>query len=244
MKLAIIGGSGTLELFECLGGQQMTTPYGAPSARPERIRIGDRELWYLARHGRPHRIPPHRINYRANIHALKTLGVGGAIAINAVGGIDPALKPGKLVIADQLIDYTWGREHTFSDGGSSALRYVDFTHPFEGRVRAALLEAARAAGLGLVDKGCYAAVQGPRLETASEIRRLARDGCTIVGMTGMPEAGLAREAGLDYATICVVANPAAGVAGGALSEQEIYRNLEGSMEGVMRLLEATVPRIS
>lgn len=244
MKLAIIGGTGTLELFESLGGQQMTTPFGAPSTRPERIRIGGRELWFLARHGRPHRLPPHRINYRANIHVLKTLGVEGVIAINAAGGIDPDLKPGDLVLPDGLIDYTWGRDHSFSDGGATILQHVDFTQPFHGAVRVAVLEAVRDGDLALVDGGCYAATQGPRLETAAEIRRLARDGCTIVGMTGMPEAGLAREAGLDYTALCVVTNPAAGLTDESISLPEIHRILASAMVRVRRLLEAVVVRIA
>lgn len=244
MKLAIIGGTGTLELFESLGGQQMTTPFGAPSTRPERIRIGGRELWFLARHGRPHRLPPHRINYRANIHVLKKLGVEGVIAINAAGGIDPELKPGDLVLPDGLIDYTWGRDHSFSDGGATILQHVDFTRPFDGAVRVAVLEAARDGDLALVDGGCYAATQGPRLETAAEIRRLARDGCTIVGMTGMPEAGLAREAGLDYTALCVVTNPAAGLTDEPISLPEIHRILASAMVRVRSLLEAVVVRIA
>ena len=244
MKLGIIGGTGALGLFESEEERARTTPFGPPSARPERIRIGDRELWFLARHGKPHHIPPHRVNYRANLHALKSLGTEGIIAVNAVGGIDPDLQPGDLVITDQLIDYTWGRVHTFRDGGSAPLKHVEFARPFAGRVREALIAGAEATGVGVITTGCYGATQGPRLETAAEIRRLAADGCTVVGMTGMPEAALARELGLDYAGLCVVANPAAGLSTDSISVAEIHRVLEEAMVRIRSVIECTVPRLT
>ncbi len=234
-ELAIIGGTGALDLFESSEERGMDTPWGVPSAPAVRVGFGRAEAWFLARHGRPHRIPPHRINYRANIDGLKRLGVKRVIAINAVGGIDAALEPGSLVVPDQLIDYTWGRSHTFGDDEESPLLHVEFAHPFADRLRAGLLDAGRSAGIGLKDGGCMAVTQGPRLETAAEIARLARDGCSVVGMTGMPEAVLAREAGLDYASLCVVANPAAGLEREPISLEEIERVLATAMLDVRRL---------
>jgi len=238
IELGVIGGTGALRLFEAERSSAVTTPFGAPSARPCQIRIGDRPAWFLARHGDPHRIPPHKVNYRANIHALRALGVTRVIALNAVGGIDPALPSGALVVPDQIIDYTFGRAHTFSDGGSAPLRHIDFTEPFSTRLRAGLLKAASQAGVEAVDGGCHAVTQGPRLETAAEVRRLKRDGCSVVGMTAMPEAALAREAGLEYAGLCVVANGAAGVQQGPITEADIHAVLEPAMERVSRLLSA------
>ncbi len=240
MKLAIIGGSGADSLFSSSPGPALTTPFGPPSSRPERPEIGGHAVWYLARHGRPPVIPPHRVNYRANLMALKTLGATMVIAVNAVGGIDPALRAGCLVLPDQLIDYTWGRAHSFSDGGSTALKHVEFSRPFEGSVRRALIAGAASAGVALVDGGCYGATQGPRLETAAEIARLARDGCTMVGMTAMPEAALARELGLDYAVLAVVANPAAGLEQKPISLAQIHAVLAESMGRIRLVIESTV----
>lgn len=240
--LGIIGGTGALELFSALGSVQMTTPFGAPSARPEKIALAGREAWFIARHGRPHKIPPHRVNYRANLWALRELGVTRVVAVNAVGGIDPALQAGDLVVPDQVIDYTWGREHTFSDGPSAPLKHVEFAAPFASRTRDALLAAARRLEVGVRDGGVYGATQGPRLETAAEIRRMARDGCHLVGMTGMPEAALARELGLDYACICIVSNAAAGLSDEPISEEDIHHALESAMGTVTRVLETlTIP---
>lgn len=232
----MIGGTGALDLFEAGPERPLSSGFGEASAPVARISLAGRDAWFLARHGRPHHIPPHRINYRANIDGLKQLGVEGIIAINAVGGVDPALPPGSLVIPDQLIDYTWGRAHSFSDDTDSPLQHVEFAHPFEGRLRKALLAAAEAAEISVVTSGCVGVAQGPRLETAAEVRRLRKDGCTMVGMTSMPEAGLAREAGLDYASVCVVANAAAGVDDAPISVEEIERVLAATMSGVVRLL--------
>ena len=232
----MIGGTGALDLFEVKDERTMTSRFGEASAPAARVSLAGRDVWFLARHGRPHRIPPHRINYRANIDGLKQLGVDGIIAINAVGGIDPALPPGSLVVPDQLIDYTWGRAHSFSDDAASPLLHVEFAHPFEGRLRKALLVAAGVAELGVVGSGCLAVTQGPRLETAAEVRRLQKDGCTVVGMTSMPEVALAREVGLDYASLCVVANAAAGVGDAPISLGEIERVLASAMGSAVRLL--------
>ena len=236
-ELAIIGGTGALDLFAISEERAMKTPWGEPSAPVARVSLDHTEAWFLARHGRPHRIPPHRINYRANIDCLKRLGVKQVLAVNAVGGIDPSLAPGRLVIPDQLVDYTWGRAHTFSDDSDSPLLHVEFANPFEGRLRAAMLEAASLSGVAAQDGGCMAVTQGPRLETAAEINRLVRDGCSLVGMTGMPEAALAREAGLDYASLCVVANAAAGLEQEPITLEEIKRVLASAMTDVRRLLD-------
>lgn len=238
MSLGVIGGTGALNLFDVREEREVETPYGKPSARLARVGLGTGQSWFLARHGRPHRIPPHRINYRANIDALYRLGVRRVIAINAVGAISPEHAAGALVVPDQMIDYSWGRVHTFSDDDITPLRHVEFAEPFAGPTRRALLDAAAGAELDCADGGCMAVTQGPRLETAAEIARLARDGATLVGMTGMPEAALAREAGMDYASLCVVANPAAGLDDEPISEETIHEVLAGAMGRVRALLHA------
>lgn len=243
MKLAVIGGTGALELFPMLRKTALTTPFGAPSDRPRQVALGDSEIWFLARHGDPHRIPPHKINYRANIHALRILGVDSVLAINAVGGLVPGFPAGSMIAPNQIIDYTWGRAHTFSDGGSAPLKHIDFTHPYDGPLRGRLLDAARLAGQEVVDGGCHAVTQGPRLETAAEVARLASDGCDVVGMTAMPEAALAREAGLDYASLCVVANAGAGLEEGPITEDDIHHVLQAAMRKVKAVIEALVGRV-
>jgi len=239
-ELGIIGGTGAVELLEVLDQRELETPFGSPSSALARVVLGGREAWFLARHGRPHRIAPHRVNYRANIEAFRTLGIRELIAINAVGGIDPRLEPGALVVPDQLMDYTWGRESTFGDDQERPLVHIEFGQPFSARLRQRLLAAGLALGLELHDGGCCAVTQGPRLETEAEVQRLARDGASLVGMTSLPEAALAREAGIDYASLCVVANPAAGVAGEAISMEAIEAVLKEAMGSVRRVLEATV----
>jgi len=211
--LAIIGGTGVAELegLEVLREHRLQTPFGEPSRAIQEGRLGEATLFFLQRHGSPGAIPPHRINYRANLWALKHLGIGGIVAINAVGGITEAMRPGRLVIPHQVIDYTWGREHSFDDGRDSELMHIDFTEPYERGLRLALLDAADRAGIPYEAAGVHGVTQGPRLETAAEIKRMARDGCDVVGMTGMPEASLARELDLPYASICMVVNPAAGL---------------------------------
>jgi 5'-methylthioinosine phosphorylase len=212
-NVAVIGGTGLNQFPELqrVAEHAISTPYGEIS---HAIIEGDMEqhrLFFLARHGQPHHLPPHLINYRANLWALKSLGISQIVAINAVGGIDPEMKPGLLVIPDQIIDYTWGREHTYADGSSESLMHIDFTEPYTVKLRLALVDAAADCGIPCRPEGIYAAMQGPRLESAAEVRRLHRDGCDIVGMTGMPEAALARELDLDYASICMVVNAAAGL---------------------------------
>ena len=211
--LAIIGGTGLDELdgLEVLREHALETPYGAPSRPVQEGRLNDTTLFFLHRHGSPAAIPPHLINYRANLWALRELGVERVIAINTVGGISGAMRPGLLMIPDQVIDYTWGREHTFDDGSAGHLQHIDFTEPYDRRLRQGLINAANAAKIPHEPCGVHGVVQGPRLETAAEVQRMARDGCDVVGMTGMPEASLARELGLPLASICMVVNPAAGL---------------------------------
>jgi len=210
--LGVIGGSGlcslgALALEETL---EVSTPYGAPSAPLLRGHLGGLRLLFLPRHGPDHAIAPHRINYRANLWALREAGVREVVAVSTVGGIAPGMAAGSLVLPDQIIDYTWGRESSFFDGISAPLQHVDFTRPFSAALGLRLRKAAAAAGVALLEGGVYGATQGPRLETAAEIRRMARDGADLVGMTGMPEAVLARELGLEYAMLAAVVNPAAG----------------------------------
>ncbi|MFU8896364.1 MAG: S-methyl-5'-thioinosine phosphorylase [Gammaproteobacteria bacterium] len=238
--LGIIGGTGlaSLDGLERVQRRSVTTPWGAPSAPLLHGRFGQQEIVFLARHGLEHTIAPHAVNYRANIQALHDAGARRVIAINAVGGIGDGFPPGALVIPDQLVDYTWGRAHTFFDGPERAVQHIDFSTPYSAGLRALLLAAAGRAGLELVDGGVYAATQGPRLETAAEIDRLARDGCDIVGMTGMPEAALAREIGLEYACCAVVVNRAAGR--GTDIHGELERWVAQGMAAARRLLHAVL----
>lgn len=212
-SLAIIGGTGIDELegLVVVREHTMATPFGSPSRPVQEGRLGDAPVFFLQRHGGTARIPPHRINYRANLWALHSLGVAGVVAINSVGGISAAMRPGRLLIPDQIIDYTWGREHTFDEGGDRELLHIDFTEPYDRGLRSELLAAAQDARIEHEPCGVHGITQGPRLETAAEVRRMARDGCDVVGMTGMPEAALARELTIPYASICMVVNAAAGL---------------------------------
>jgi 5'-deoxy-5'-methylthioadenosine phosphorylase len=238
-RLGIIGGTGLTSLagLDIVRREVVNTPYGEPSGPLIHGQYCEREVVFLARHGSRSHIPPHRVNYRANVWAFRQIGVRQVVAVNAVGGIRQGLAPGVLVVPDQVIDYTWGREHTFFEDGLATVVHVDLTDPYCAALRGTLLEAARGAGVPVTDGGTYGATQGPRLETAAEIRRLQRDGCDIVGMTGMPEAGLAREADICYACCAVVANLAAGLGPGPISLAEIELNLKSGMERVRRLLE-------
>lgn len=210
--LAIIGGSSLVKLpdLEVTHRQVVRTPYGDPSSPLLFGCISQQNIVFMARHGYGNSIAPHEINYRANIWALQSVGAKSVIAIASVGGIRPDLSPGTLVVPDDLIDYTWGRKHTFFEGADRSLVHVDFTRPYDVDLRDSLLAAVRGTGLRFTSQATYACVQGPRLETAAEILKLERDGADIVGMTGMPEAILARELGLPYAHLCTVINWAAG----------------------------------
>jgi 5'-methylthioinosine phosphorylase len=225
-----------LEGLEVLQAHSISTPYGQPSRAIQEGRIGDATVFFLQRHGSPSTIPPHKINYRANLWALKSLGVDGVIAINAVGGITEAMRPGLLLIPDQVVDYTWGREHTFDEGLEGPLLHIDFTEPYERGLRVALLAAADAARIPHAASGVHGVTQGPRLETAAEVQRMARDGCDVVGMTGMPEAALARELELPYVSICMVVNLAAGLGDLPLTTEMMHEILDGEAGVVRKLL--------
>jgi purine nucleoside phosphorylase len=202
------------------------------------------QVFFLPRHGTRHEFPPHAVNYRANIDAFRQLGVAGIIAVNAVGGISGPNQPGTLTIPDQLIDYTWGRAHTFSLDAGDELQHVEFARPFEGELRRGLIRAAADAGLDVLDGGCIGVAQGPRLETAAEVRRLQNDGCDMVGMTTMPEAALAREAGLEYASLCINANWAAGLDNTPVTMEAIDATLREAMVRVRKLLGTFFEEIS
>lgn len=244
-RIGIIGGTGLTEMpeLEVLATQIPETPLGLPSSPLVFAKLNGVDVVFLARHGHPHKVPPHKVNYRANVWALKQAGVDGIVAINAVGGINNAMPAGTLCIPDQIIDYTYGREHTFFDGEHSELQHLDFTHPYTQSWREKLIAAANELDLPIATGGVYGAVQGPRLETAAEIKRMANDGCDLVGMTGMPEASLARELDLAYACISLVVNPAAGCSDELITMQQIMQVLDAGMEDIKRLLAATLSRL-
>lgn len=241
-RTAIIGGSG-LDQLEGLVVEQRemtTTPYGEPSAPLSYGRLGNRHLIFLARHGDQHQLPPHRINYRANIWTLHQAAVDQIIAVAAVGGISAIMTPRRIVIPDQLIDYTWGRANTFFDGPPAKVEHIDFTEPYCEPLRQRLIRAAADTGIDVAAHGVLGVTQGPRLESAAEIARMAGDGCDLVGMTALPEASLARELGLKYATCALVVNWAAGKTGAPISIAEIKRQLRDGMAQVRRLLVAAL----
>lgn len=243
--MAIIGGSGLHQTraFEWTNEHDCHTDYGQPSAPIQQGKFKEKKLLFLPRHGRAHQIPPHKVNYRANIAALNACGASGIIAVNAVGGISAQMAPGTLLVPDQLIDYTWGREHTFYDNFTETPVHIDFTWPFSSRMRATIIDAAAQIKQPIITRGCYACTQGPRLESAAEIQKLLRDGNDVVGMTAMPEAALAAELGLDYASLCLVVNWGAGIESDALGMEEINRQLEQGMHKVIDLLIQVVQSV-
>ncbi len=238
-KLAIIGGSGftRMESLEITRREVVSTPYGEPSSPLIHGIFEGIEIVFLPRHGAGHTIPPHKVNYRANIWALKHINVDYVVGMATVGGIRDDMTPGAIAIPDQIIDYTWGRGHTFFELDLAQVTHIDFTEPYCSELRDALINAADSAGLDIIKNGTYGATQGPRLETAMEIKRLQNDGCDIVGMTGMPEAALARELGLCYAHCSVVANRAAGKGDGPITMDEIETNMRNGMASVYALLQ-------
>ena len=244
-ELAIIGGTGltNLKTLQITHREVMHTPYGEPSGPLTHGRLNGKQVVFLARHGYGHTIPPHKVNYRANLWVLKQIGVTRVIAVAAVGGIRSDMTPGRLAFPDQLIDYTWSRGHTFFENDLSHVTHIDFTHPYCDELRQVLIRAARTARLDAAEGGTYGATQGPRLETAAEINRLERDGCHMVGMTGMPETALARELGLCYATCAVVANWAAGRGGDTIEMEDIERYLKIGMDKVRTLLHTVLELI-
>ncbi|MHB8565299.1 MAG: S-methyl-5'-thioinosine phosphorylase [Acidiferrobacteraceae bacterium] len=246
MQLAIIGGSGLTRLknLEVTDHKVMRTPHGEPSAPMTYGQLGGHTVIFLPRHGPGHTIAPHRVNYQANLWALRECGVSHVVAVAAVGAISPELAPGGLALPDQIIDYTYGRAHTYFGTPQTPVTHIDFTHPYCAALRQFLADAAAQARLAIVDHGTYGATQGPRFETAAEIRRMEQDGATMVGMTGMPEASLARELGLCYATLAVVANPAAGKTEGVISLRDIEHHLERGMDKVRALLAHLIPLVA
>jgi 5'-methylthioinosine phosphorylase len=250
IELAVIGGTGLYRLAALQDEQSSDadTLYGRPSA-PVRVGLlSGRRVAFLARHGEGHSVPPHQVNYRANLRRLQDLGAKRVLAINAVGGITPRFGPRVVAVPDQLIDYTWGRISTICEEPDTPVLHVDFGDPYDDALRQAVLAAGRKAAVALVDGGCYGATQGPRLETRAEIARMRRDGCELVGMTGMPEAGLAREMGLEYACLAISANWAAGcgAAPGApaaeITLDEVLANVEAATATLPRLLAALLER--
>ena len=242
--LAVIGGSGLTQLanLDVSHREVLRTPYGEPSGAVTFGQICGRPVAFLARHGYGHTIPPHEVNYRANIWALSKCGAKAIVSVASVGSIRADLKPGDVVIPHQIIDYTWGRKSTSHEGQDSPVVHIDFTEPYDRSLRELLITAAGIAGVAVSDSGVYAATQGPRLETAAEIDRLERDGADLVGMTGMPEAALARELGVPYAAINLVANYAAGRADSehGISFDMIEAVLQESMGRVRTLIEKLV----
>jgi 5'-methylthioadenosine phosphorylase len=239
--LAIIGGSGLTQLasLEAMHRTAVRTPYGEPSGPLTFGTIRGRAVVFLARHGYGHTIPPHEVNYRANIWALREEGVRQIVSVASVGGVRADLGPGTLLVPSQIIDYTWGRRSTYFEGGDVPVTHIDFTHPYSDPLRQRILVAARAVGESVLDGGVYAATQGPRLETAAEVDRIERDGADVIGMTGMPEAALARELGVEYAAIAVVVNHAAGrgESKGGISIDRIEAMLQVTIGRARRIIE-------
>ncbi|MDF1781077.1 MAG: S-methyl-5'-thioinosine phosphorylase [Alcanivoracaceae bacterium] len=240
--LAFIGGTGLtrIDALTIVERLEITTEWGAPSAPVVVGELKGEKVLFLARHGDPHVLLPHQVNYRANIAALKQAGATEIVAVNAVGGISADAISGAIVVPDQIIDYTHGRDTTFFDKKDGPVTHVDFSWPFDAGLRARLLAALASVEAPAVSGGCYAATQGPRLETAAEIVRLERDGGTIVGMTGMPEAVLAREIGLPYAMLSLVVNPAAGKVDREITMEEIEAVIHSGMAKVADALIAFV----
>jgi 5'-methylthioadenosine phosphorylase len=239
--IAIIGGSGLAQLgnLKGTGRRELRTPYGEPSAPLTFGEIGGHAAVFLARHGDGHTVAPHEVNYRANIWALKEAGATEIVSVATVGGIAAHAAPGALLVPHQIIDYTWGRKSTLFEGPGVPVKHIDFTEPYSAPVRERLLRAARECGEPVHDGGVYAVTQGPRLESAAEIERLARDGADMVGMTAMPEAALARELDLPYGSLAVVANYAAGRGDSrrAVPLEAIAPLLDEAMVRVRRILE-------
>ncbi|MEW5008899.1 methylthioadenosine phosphorylase [Cycloclasticus sp. 46_83_sub15_T18] len=238
-RLGIIGGTGLSKMVNLseVHKRVIKTPYGEPSSALTFGKLNGEEIVFMARHGYGHTIPPHKINYRANIWALKEAAVTDIIAVAAVGGINRSMAPGSVVLPDQLIDYTWGRQATYFEEDLEKVTHIDFTYPYTEALRQHIVQAIRQTGGPIFDKATYACTQGPRLETAAEIIKLERDGCDLVGMTGMPEAALARELKLNYACCAIVVNWAAGLDGEEICMQQIEAFAEQGMTTFQRVLD-------
>ena len=236
-EVALIGGTGLnrLDGMETVAEHALDTPWGSSSHPVLEGDFRGHKLFFLARHGIPHLIAPHRINYRANLWALRELGVRCVVGVNAVGGILDTMAPGRITLPDQIIDYTYDRAHTYYDDGQ-ALEHIDFTEPYSATLRSELLAAAENLHIDCAPTGTYGVTQGPRLETAAEIQRMRREGCDVVGMTGMPEAALAAELGLEYASICLVVNPAAGLSDVPITLEAMQQILDREIAVIGNLL--------
>jgi 5'-methylthioadenosine phosphorylase len=245
LKIGVIGGSGLYEIkgLKVKQRKKITTPFGRPSADYIISHIKNTEVVFLPRHGTRHNIPPHKINYRANIWGLKKLGIKKIISVSAVGGINKGLKPGNIVVLEQVIDMTKHRKSTFYDGKSGVV-HIDFTYPYCPEMHRLILKAGRRIGVSLKQGGTYVAVEGPRLETAAEIRAFDKLGCDVVGMTGMPETSLARELEICYSGVSVVANYAAGMSKKKLTATEVMEAMGASTEKIKRLLKETFSLLS
>jgi 5'-methylthioadenosine phosphorylase len=218
--LAVIGGSGFYSLLEDAREVLVDTPYGEPSDTVLVGRIGDREVAFLPRHGRDHRHPPHRINYRANMWALHALGVRQIIAPCAVGSLRPELGPGSLVVPDQLVDRTSGRQQTFYDSGAA---HVPFADPYCPQGRALVAAASRREGMSVTDGGTMVVIEGPRFSTRAESRWYAAQGWSLVNMTGLPEAVLARELAMCYTAVALVTDLDAGLdSASAVNQSDVF----------------------
>jgi len=241
-RLAVIGGTGLNKLVDLkdVYKRVIKTPYGEPSSPLTFGKLNGIDLVFMARHGYGHTIPPHRINYRANMWALKDAGATDIVAVAAVGSLNIEMEPGSIVLPDQLIDYTWGRESTYFEDDLEQVTHIDFTFPYSPKLVAELRMAMVTAGLPVLDNAVYGCTQGPRLETAAEIRKLGRDGCDLVGMTGMPETALARELKLDYACCAIVVNWAAGLNGNEISMADIEIHAKKGMLQLNQLLKALI----
>lgn len=240
--IAIIGGTGLTNMPGLMvhHREMVKTEYGAPSSPLIHGELSGRQVIFLARHGRRHTIPPHLVNYRANLLALSEVGVTHVIALAAVGGINDMCEERTIVIPDQIIDYTHDRAHTFYGAKNDSFKHIDFTEPYSPLIRERLIAGCSSGSVKFVSEGVYGATQGPRLETAAEIRRMEKDGCTIVGMTGMPEAALARELDLQYACCAMVVNRAAGKVKTGINFSHTENNLKESVELIRGVLEETL----
>ncbi|MDC0598893.1 S-methyl-5'-thioinosine phosphorylase [Gammaproteobacteria bacterium] len=244
---AIIGGSGLYGLSSSDSPpayKEVKTPYSSKPIELALEKVDQEQVWFIPRHGKEHSIPPHLINYRANLWALKEANVKNIIAVNAVGGITAKMAPGQIVIPDQILDYTWGREHTYFDGLNSLHNHIDFTWPYDKSLNQIVTTAARHLNLSIINSGVYACTQGPRLETAAEIIKLHSDGADVVGMTGMPEAALARELGIAYTSLALVVNWGAGLSDEALSIAEIKKVLAEGLSDVRKIIFASLPELN
>ena len=241
-KIGVIGGSGFYSLGNTVGSarSQVVTPFSNDPVLIDNENIAGRDIAFLTRHGKSHGIPPHKVNYRANIMALKQSGVELIVAVNVVGGITENMAPGCIVIPDQIIDYTWGREHTIFDKLDSPDNHIDFSWPYDKSIAEILAESAGSLGIPVKLGGVYGCTQGPRLETAAEIQRLKNDGCNIVGMTAMPEAALARELEIPYASIALVVNWAAGLTEDVISFADISSIMETGTNKIRQVILSAV----